>query len=99
MSTSGFWGTRQMYMQPLAHIYKINLRKLIEARQWWFTPLIPALRKQRGRWISEFGAGLIYRMSFRIVRTIQRNSVLKRKRKKHVVKVGYSCNFHFCNVF
>ena len=30
MSASGFWGTRQMYLQPLAHIYKINLRKLIE---------------------------------------------------------------------
>ena len=26
-------------------------------------PLIPALGKQRGRWISEFKASLVYRMS------------------------------------
>jgi hypothetical protein len=27
--------------------------------QWWCTPLIPALGKGRGRWISEFKASLV----------------------------------------
>jgi hypothetical protein len=36
----------------------------------------------RGRWISEFEASLVYRMSSRTARAIQRNPVLKKKRKE-----------------
>jgi hypothetical protein len=36
----------------------------------------------RGRWISEFEANLVYRVSFRIARAIQRNHVSKTKKKK-----------------
>jgi hypothetical protein len=40
--------------------------------------LIPAL----GRWISEFKASLVLRVSSRTARAIQRNLVSKKKKKK-----------------
>jgi hypothetical protein len=36
----------------------------------------------RGRWISEFEASLVYRVSSRIARATQRNPVLKTKKTK-----------------
>ena len=36
----------------------------------------------RGRWISEFEASLVYRVSFRTARDTQRNPVLKKQTKK-----------------
>jgi hypothetical protein len=36
----------------------------------------------RDRWISEFEASLVYRVSSRTARTIQRNPVSKRRKKK-----------------
>jgi hypothetical protein len=36
----------------------------------------------RGRWISEFESSLIYRVSSRTARTIQRSSVLKKNNRK-----------------
>jgi hypothetical protein len=36
----------------------------------------------RGRWISEFEASLVYRVSSRTARATQRNPVPKRKKKK-----------------
>jgi hypothetical protein len=36
----------------------------------------------RGRWISEFEASLVYRVSSRTARAIQRNPVSKKKKKK-----------------
>jgi hypothetical protein len=35
-----------------------------------------------GRWISEFEANLVYKVSSRTARATQRNPVLKKKRKK-----------------
>jgi hypothetical protein len=35
----------------------------------------------RGRWISEFEASLVYKVSSRTVRAIQRNPVLKKTKK------------------
>jgi hypothetical protein len=35
-----------------------------------------------GRWISEFGASLVYKVSSRTARTTQRNPVLGGKKKK-----------------
>jgi hypothetical protein len=52
-------------------------------------PLIPALWG-RGRWISEFEASLVYKVSSRTARATQRNSVskkdLKKKKKKQQKK-------------
>jgi hypothetical protein len=51
----------------------------------------------RGRWISEFEASLVYRVSSRIARATQRNPVLKekkRKKKKKRKKENY-LNRHF----
>jgi hypothetical protein len=36
----------------------------------------------RGRWISEFKASLVYKVSSRTARAIQRNPVSKKKKKK-----------------
>jgi hypothetical protein len=36
----------------------------------------------RGRWISEFEASLVYKVSSRTARAIQRNPVLKNKTNK-----------------
>jgi hypothetical protein len=36
----------------------------------------------RGRWISEFEASLVYRVSSRTARTTQRNPVKKKKKKR-----------------
>ena len=44
-------------------------------------PLIPALRG-RGRWISEFEASLVYKVSSRTARAIQRNPVSKNQNKQ-----------------
>ena len=44
-------------------------------------PLMPA-----GRWISEFEASLVYKVSFRTARAIQRNPVSKNKTTKKTKK-------------
>jgi hypothetical protein len=36
----------------------------------------------RGRWISEFEASLVYKVSSRTARAIQRNPVLKKQNKQ-----------------
>jgi hypothetical protein len=53
-------------------------------------PFIPALRRQR-QWISEFEASLVYKVSSRTARAIQRNSLRKPKRERkriHEQKIG-----------
>jgi hypothetical protein len=39
-------------------------------------------RGGRGRWISEFEASLVYKVSSRTARAIQRNPVSRKKKKK-----------------
>jgi hypothetical protein len=41
----------------------------------------------RGRWISEFEASLVYRVSSRTARATQRNPVLERKKKNWCLEV------------
>jgi hypothetical protein len=53
-------------------------------------PLIPALGRQRQA-ISEFEASLVYRVSSRTARAIQRNPVSKKPKKKK--KKGGLLNF------
>jgi hypothetical protein len=43
----------------------------------------------RGRWISEFKASLVYRVSSRTARATQRNPVSKKKKKKKKVRQDY----------
>jgi hypothetical protein len=40
----------------------------------------------RGRWISEFEASLVYKVSSRAARATQRNPVSKKKKKKKKVE-------------
>jgi hypothetical protein len=55
---------------------KYFVKREKDVKQWWRTPLIPALGG-RGRQISEFEASLVYRVSSRTARATQRNPVLK----------------------
>jgi hypothetical protein len=59
----------------------------------------------RGRWISEFEASLVYRVSSRTARVIKRNPVSenqkkkkRRKEKKKEEKVGKENNINICHV-
>jgi hypothetical protein len=40
----------------------------------------------KGRWISEFKASLVYRVSSRIARTVERNPVLKKPKTQNKTK-------------
>jgi hypothetical protein len=66
-------------------MWSLDTQNLTEARQWWHTPLIPALGRQRQA-ISEFEASLVYRVSSRIARAARRNPVLKNKNKNKQTK-------------
>jgi hypothetical protein len=46
----------------------------------------PSTGEGRGRWISEFEASLVYRVSSRTARATQRNPVLKNKTKQNKTK-------------
>ena len=54
---------------------------MLTAGRWWLTPLIPALGRQRQA-DSEFEASLVYRVSSRTAKAIQRNSVSETKQNK-----------------
>jgi hypothetical protein len=43
----------------------------------------------RGRWISEFKARLVYRVSSRTARDTQKNPVSKKLKKNHALKKLY----------
>ena len=55
------------------------LRKVLHCQAWWHTPLILALGRQR-QGISEFEASLVYKVSSRTARAIQRNPISKNKK-------------------
>ena len=56
-------------------------KRLSAAGQWWHTPLIPALGRQR-QVDFEFEASLDYRVSTRTARATERNAVSKNKNKQ-----------------
>jgi hypothetical protein len=58
---------------------------MYQAGRWWHTPLIPSLGRQRQQ-ISEFEASLVYKVSSRIARAIQRNPVSKNQKIKTKTK-------------
>jgi hypothetical protein len=49
-------------------------------------------KRGRGRRISEFEASLVYRVSSRTARTIQRNPVSKNQKKKKKKELPWSCS-------
>jgi hypothetical protein len=61
------------------------IRKDCGSQVWWHKPSIPAL-KTRGRQISEFEASLVYKVSSRTARAIQRNIVSKKQKTKNKKK-------------
>jgi hypothetical protein len=46
----------------------------------------------RGRWISEFKASLVYRVSSRTARAIQRNPVSKNKKENKTKQIKFEIN-------
>jgi hypothetical protein len=45
----------------------------------------------RGRWISEFEASLVYKVSSRTAKAIQRNRLEKSKKEKEKRKIWVGC--------
>lgn len=54
-------------------------------RQWWHRPLIPTLRIQSQVDLYKSKDSLVYRVSYRITRAAQRNSVSIRPPPKNLV--------------
>jgi hypothetical protein len=83
---------------PNKNILK-KIKMVLRAGQWWCTSLIPAL-VGRDKWISEFEASLVYKVSSRTARATQRNSVSEKQKQKQkqnktkqkmVLNFWYSC--------
>jgi hypothetical protein len=58
-------------MRPRGQGLRRNQGRTRETRQWWCTLFIPALGRQD---LCEFKASLVYRLSSRTARAIQRNN-------------------------
>ena len=52
----------------------------------------------KGRWISEFEASLVYRLSSRTARTTQRSPVLKKKEAKETLGLDWRAMWELCLV-
>ena len=58
------------------------------AGQWWYTPLIPALGRQRHVDLCEFETNLVYRVSSMTVRAVtQKNPILKNNKTNKQIKI------------
>jgi hypothetical protein len=53
-------------------VFQSTLRNTIKAQPWWYTPLIPALGRQRQAELCKFKSSLVYKVSSR---PTQRNPV------------------------
>ena len=62
---------------------KVWQSRVTACRAWRHTPLIPALRRQRQANLCEFEASLVYKVSSRTARPIQRTPVSKNKTKQN----------------
>jgi hypothetical protein len=60
---------------------------------WWRMPLIPALGRQT-QVDSEFKASLVYRVSSRTARTIQRNPVSRNNNNNHKKSGSWNLRSH-----
>jgi hypothetical protein len=70
--------------------WTIGSGKIPQEWAWWYTPLILG---GRGRWISEFKASLVYKVSSRTAWAIQRNPVSKNKKQKQTNKQTNATHF------
>jgi hypothetical protein len=78
---SSFWCpeacTRNAFLSSLGRSqlgFSSKVKETGRAGQWWHTPLIPALGRQKQA-VYELEASLVYRVSSRTARATQRNPV------------------------
>ena len=71
------WQLKVLVAPPSTHMVAYNYL----ARQWWHMPPLGHLGG-RGRCISEIETSLVYRVSCRTARAIQRNSVSKQQQQQ-----------------
>ena len=74
------WQLKVLVAPPSTHMVAYNYL----ARQWWHMPPLGHLGG-RGRCISEMEASLVYRVSSRTARAIQRNPVSGKKKKNPTI--------------
>jgi hypothetical protein len=72
-------------LQPSMHFFKRwgLCLEIVVRKSCYFDKSKP---NARGRWISEFEASLVYKVSSRTTRAIQRNPVSKKQNKKQKTK-------------
>ena len=63
-----------------------NKEPLKGAGQWWRTPSVPALRRQRQAELCEFKASLVYRVSSKTARVTQYKCLEKQQTNKQTNK-------------
>jgi hypothetical protein len=93
-------GNSQLLLEPRVQLCAVSpqflstgtsgFQTVHEHQQWWCLG-------GRGRWISEFEASLVYRVSSRTARTTQRNPVSKNKQTKCTNNLNMKVFLHFCH--
>jgi hypothetical protein len=79
-----FWRLAKQYVDQDA---TCTFKRTIHAGQWWCTPLNPSTLglsntlRRNSQWISEFEASLVYKVSSRTARAIQRNPISKKQKQ------------------
>ena len=76
------WNKPFVPQVAFGHDVYITLSDITSAKQWWHTPLILALRRQRQENLYEFEASLIYEASSRTARAMQKDPALENQNQK-----------------
>jgi hypothetical protein len=78
-----------------AQKYILSQNKCVKAGQWWHTPLVPALWRQKQMDLCEFKASLVYRASSRHPRP--HSEILSQKTNKQTNKKSVKYDICLCS--
>ena len=73
----------------------IQLKMKVVSQAEWHMPLILALRRYRQTYFYEFEASMVYKVSSRTVKAMERNPVSKKKKKKKEI---YDSNIYILRI-